>query len=256
MKNTMKIKVMSAVIALCGASASFAQDAAYPVAVLDRPGSLPIGAVEGAVDFNSEQFDMDKSKVSAKAKFGLGMGTQLTLGYDGVTVKTGKFDDTASVGFRAKLFSVGNYGTSANVNLPVHFNNSIIENVEFGFSNSYAFNNQFVVSALGRNFLDVKFVDKDTKARKLDLEVNVPVVLMFQANENIYLELDTSLANIHTKFSDSKFIWKKFPVELGVTYAFNNAIDVSVKGGFENALIPTKTFTAGLGVAFRTGNIG
>lgn len=252
MKNNLKKNLMSALLVVLTAGAVLAEEA-YPVAVLDRPGVLPIGAVEGVVDFNNKGLDLGHSDVKVKAKVGVGSKIQIDLGYDGAakgSFEASKLNHTAHVGARASLMSVGSYGNSISFDVPLHFAGQLVENTKIGFTNAYMITNNFAVLALHGDFLDVKY------GKKLGLEVNLPVMAAFQASENVYLELGTNLATFNAReFDKSNYIWTKTPVGLGVTYAFNNVIDLSAKVGVEDALNAKKTFNAGVGVAFRAGNL-
>lgn len=252
MKNIVNKNSIGLLFAILVAGSTVAGEE-YPVAISQRPGSLPFGSVEGALDFSTKPVAAQIDPTfGTKVKLGVGGGFQLNLGYDGLNV--GNFDASktvAHVGTRRSLFSAGNYSMSANADLPLYFDGQTVKNMTFGVSNSYSFTDAVSVSALGKKFLDVKF------GKKLNLEVNAPVALSFQANENIYLELETKLASASfRKFSEATYIWNETPVDLSVTYAFNNVVDLSVNGGYKrNWTKAENEFTAGVGVAFRAGNL-
>jgi len=250
MKNSIKHSLMSAVIVVAAAT-SFAEGS-YPVAIMDRPGSLDLGQVEviGEFDTKPTASAVDPT-LSAKVKVGVGKGFQLNLAYDGLNMGNMEVSEVFHVGMRRSLLSVGDYSMSTSFDLPIHFKGQAIQNVRAGLSQGYLFTEGLAISALRGKLVDVKF------GPKVELELNVPVELAFQATENVYLELGTNFANLHTQnMKASSYIWTKTPVDFSVTYAFNNIVDVSVKAGFENAQKPKDTFVAGLGVAFRAGDLG
>lgn len=242
-------------------AATFAAVSSYPIQIHDRPTALPQGVFQGTMNFKLNKIDDFKQSVlSFGASVGVLDNLQIDLDYDGFKVGQ-KFAPNTKVrlGAKASLFSVGNWYNSINVQVPFQFKKDqrLLESISLGSSNVYLFTDKLLMLALHDNFLEMKYLkNPETNKDVARIEVNLPVAVGYQFTDNVWAQASTNLGNIKAmQMKKSKFIWDYTPLDLGLVYSFNNAIDVGINAGFNDVQDFKNTFNASLQVAYRGGNL-
>ena len=225
----------------------------YSQRVIDRPGMLPKGMLKSTLKYyinnfikKSDNFDYINFKDQALT-FSVGMGVlknlQLDLSYDGINFynfkqneKNNILSDLGKIEAKSHLLSIDNYRNSINVIIPINFakiikgtkveNDYFVKNIILNNANTYIFNKNLRLTALHKNFVDIKFNKK-----VYGVKITAPIVLHYQATDAIYFNLATRLASwdIDSKNIESKIqsLWDKVPTSLNVIYAVSSLFDIN-----------------------------
>lgn len=230
---------------------------AFPVAMSERPFTIPQGAFQFDTGISG---GLEKEELGSRvsAAFGINDDFQVDISWDGMNWMDLKPSESMSLSAAYYIGATPFSATLLIVSMPFAFGeDNIVNSMSFHALTAFGLGGGFSIMALDE-LVDFHFrpeSNSDPEWKGVYADFNVPVKLTYQATENIYLGLKTSLASFHTN-KEQEYIWDRTPVAASMVYSFNNAIDIETTVGFSDVQRADKTFNASIGFSFRGGALG
>jgi hypothetical protein len=217
-------------------------DEKFPIAALDRPVTMPTNVFESSILFTKEQV--------AQLDFHYGMTDNFQLGasWDGIETTTLNIAQKLTLHAAQHLFSTHWAGFMANLNLPLHFEGNILQEIHLGLPTYFMLIPHKLGLVIFEDLLEVHWSEQTTAQLKFQTH------LAWQASQSLCLGLVTDWGSLDTS-GNHTHMGQIIPLHLRVLYAITPKIDVVGSAGYEH-LTDIKKPSLYLGIVFRGGSIG
>ncbi|MES2503653.1 MAG: hypothetical protein V4534_02120 [Myxococcota bacterium] len=232
---------MKVLLSLLLASALLAES--YPIALVDRPLTMPRNSFESTLRFDQ------KSLMQLGMGYGFSDNMQLGISWDGMEAPSG-----ATPVPKRRINLTGAYWAfnspyisgRANFILPFNFDRMVLQELFVGFALFVPVKRGLMNVVLFDQLMTLNWYEAETQAT-----FHFPIRLSWQVNPAICLNFKTELAEFNTSGHHEHLI-KKTPLYLEALYGITSEIDVIGLAGFGNIQNATN-LSLMLGVNFRGG---
>lgn len=216
----------------------------YPLQMLERPFTMPKNSFQTGLEFRNSAVGI------MSAEYGITDNLQIGLSWDGlVTGETLKPEMSMAVSLGYFLFSTPYASSMAEFKLPFYFESNVLKKASFAFTTSVP----LVRGHLGLLLFYDELVALDGSKENLQASFNFPVRLNWQATEQLYLKLGTSVATLSTTGEHENII-DKTPLTFSGLFAVTKSVDLLGSFGFANVQQP-KDMVIMLGISIRGGEL-
>lgn len=241
-------------------AATTTQEARYPTEVIARPGIMPTGIAQFSLNAGLKMPNpaMDKTHVTmdVSSEFGIVERLQGSVSYDGFAFSSKQFEatDTVNLGAKYNFFSKHHISPNIAFKVPFHVYGDIVR--DFTIGAPFTIYNDVMAGGIFGDLFNLTV--RPNVAMKFDFNFWYGV----QVYGNLWAELNSSFGSIamnndtnEAKWGDFQGFWKKLPLTLAATYAFNHYFDLGANIGFDDTLKAKDTFKFGLTFTARAGRI-
>ena len=217
----------------------------YPLQMLHRPFTMPKNAFQTSMQFKNSAVGI------MSAEYGITHDLELGLEWGGMGTKGQDLQPEMSMAVKLGyfLFSTPYASSMLNFSLPFHFESNVLQKASLSLTTSVP----IVRGHLGLLLFYDDLVALDWSKETLQASFNFPVRLNWQATEQLYLKLGTSVGTLSTTGSHVS-IADKTPLKFETLFAVTKSVDLLGSFGFAAVQKPSDMIFM-LGVSIRGGEL-
>ncbi|MEI6807017.1 MAG: hypothetical protein WCK49_11050 [Myxococcaceae bacterium] len=216
----------------------------YPMAVFERPLTMPKNSFESALLFSDDHMMM------LGADYGITDYTQIGLAWDGFeTAESAPVQKISLIGAQF-LFATDYVCSMAVVAMPLHFNDSVFREVSVSLPTYIPILREKFNIVLFENIVKLHWREEAQADFKFETR------FVWQATHSLCLSLVTDWGTVNTSGAH-KHIAQATPLIFEALYAITPMLDIVGVLGYDNiqSFESTKGLTGMLGIVFRGGDI-
>jgi hypothetical protein len=217
----------------------------YPLQMLDRPFTMPKNSFQSSLQFKNSAVGI------MSTEYGITDDLELGLSWGGMSTSGQHLQPemNMTVNLAYFLFSKPYASGMVNFSLPFYFESQVLHKASFALTTSVP----LVRGHLGLLLFYDDLVALDWSKETLQASFNFPVRLNWQATDQFYLKLGTSLGTLNTAGPQISMI-DKTPLKLEALFAVTKSVDLLGSFGFANVQQP-KNIVMMLGISVRGGEL-